>query len=332
MLPSRLKSLREIFAGEVEVARDRLAPELRTGPILADQGALEGNLAGIAVGEAEPVAGGEEQGGRSIAAEQGGQSGFGGIVFQNGLHLPTGYLLAFCLGEPLRLGGGDLLRQGFDQELRAHARGAVVAVADAEEGCARRQAKAALCLADTLGVAGVVIDLVEVDAPDGVLDIQLVLEAVGDGDRVADDEQVVGHLIGVGGSGSHAVSFQELVLALTGAIAIGAGEDLEARTSLFFAQGEQRRQGFLQGRVGVVGEDGAPASGAQVAGVGFDAGVRILDVELALFQLVDGRAVERLPLRQGGYLARGHLREEIAAGGGVQAVEDPGLIRRSAQG
>jgi WD40 repeat protein len=50
-----------VVAGQVEVTPDRLAPSARAGPVLAQEGSLVGDLAGVTVRETDAVARGEEE-------------------------------------------------------------------------------------------------------------------------------------------------------------------------------------------------------------------------------------------------------------------------------
>ena len=88
------------------------------------------------------------------------------------------------------------------------------------------------------------------DAPDGVLDVELVLEAVGDRLGVADDQQVVGHLVGVGRAGADAVPGQEAILGVDAdAVPLAFPLDplREALSSLLPAQLQQRLQRLADG-------------------------------------------------------------------------------------
>src|SRR4051812_22723959 len=88
--------------------------------------------------------------------------------------------------------------------------GAVVGILNSEEGGAPGAGwGGGFGRHDALGVAAVLVGRVEVNAADGVLDVELVLKAVGDRLRVADDQQVVGHLLRVGRAGSGAMAGEE---------------------------------------------------------------------------------------------------------------------------
>ena len=101
----------------------------------------------------------------------------------------------------------DLVGQGLDQLDGAEGGRFVVRVLDADEGGAARQWRCRLGGDDAVGIVLVGVQIVgpvlidEVEAADGVLDVELVLEAVGDRLRAADQEQVVGHLSGSTGPG-----------------------------------------------------------------------------------------------------------------------------------
>src|SRR5262245_37904938 len=93
--------------------------------------------------------------------------------------------------------------------------GAVVRMLDAEKRgapCAHRGG--GFGRHDALGVSAVLVGCIEVNAADCVLDVQLVLEAVGDQLWIADDQQVVRYLLRVGWAGSGAMAGEKALLRL----------------------------------------------------------------------------------------------------------------------
>ena len=162
-------------------------------------------------------------------------------------------------------GGAERLDELFGGEL-----GRVIArVGDAEKGGAARQLDTILfCGVDAGRVVGVFLQRIEMEAADRILDVELVLELVGDGIGAADDQQVVGNLVGIGRARAGAVSSQEAPLGvLVATVAVRAFVEPEVVPRLLFAECDQVRQSFLDGRVGVVGEDHAPAGLIQLLGV-----------------------------------------------------------------
>src|SRR6185295_17728051 len=78
--------------------------------------------------------------------------------------------------------------------------------------------RAALVVRDALGISGVVVGGRKVDAPDRMLDVELVLELERDLLRIADEQQVVRQCLGLRDAGGDAVAPQELALRLAGAV------------------------------------------------------------------------------------------------------------------
>ncbi len=114
---------------------------------------------------------------------------------------------------PIRVGRGQLCAQRASQQVCAEVGGAVVGWLVGEEGRSAGALDFALLRGYDAGcVAGVFLRRVEVNAPDRVLHIQLVLELVGDFLRVAHEQQVVGHLNRVGGTGANAVPLRNCCL------------------------------------------------------------------------------------------------------------------------
>jgi len=56
-----------------------------------------------------------------------------------------------------------------------------------------------LSLDDAVGVTGICFDAIEVDTSDGVLNVEVVLKGKRDDLRVASDEEIVWHKLGVNG-------------------------------------------------------------------------------------------------------------------------------------
>ena len=69
---------------------------------------------------------------------------------------------------------------------------------------------------DVGGVGGVPGDVVEGDAPDGIGDVELVLEAERQQVGSADEQEVVGDHVGIDGAGSGAEAAEERRLGLAG--------------------------------------------------------------------------------------------------------------------
>jgi hypothetical protein len=123
--------------------------------------------------------------------------------------------------------------------------------------------------------------LLEPETADRVLDVQLVLELVGDLLGAGDDQQVVRHLLGVCGLVSHGpVALQPLPRRVAGqegagAVLVEAGDVVAVLPvivgldpgGLGTAVVEQLLEGALDGLVVVVVEDDAPAGGAEVPGI-----------------------------------------------------------------
>jgi hypothetical protein len=109
--------------------------------------------------------------------------------------------------------GGQRAGQGRHQLVGAEVGRRVVGVPHAEEGGPTGQGQAAaLGLDHAARVTGVLLRRVEVDAAHRVLHVELILDPVGDRLRVADDQQVVGHVVRVGRAGARAVAGEEFLL------------------------------------------------------------------------------------------------------------------------
>ncbi len=202
----------------------------------------------------------------------------------------------------------------------------------------RRARRPALRGDDAAGVAGVLLGGGEVQAPHGVLHVQLVLEGPGDRLRPPHQQQVVGHPAGVGRARSRPVAGQEGSLALPRAVAVRAGElavvALVCGPGLGLAVGQQLPQGLPHGGVGVVGEDHPPPRLGQVPGVDPlrrppPAGgiqevpvpvAQVFAVGPALLASREGAAGEPFPAGHAGHLAGGEGGQEVAPAGAVDAV------------
>ena len=217
-------------------------------------------------------------------------------------------------------GGAERLDELFGGEL-----GRVIArVGDAEKGGAARQLDTILfCGVDAGRVVGVFLQRVEMDAADRILDVELVLESVGDGIGAADDQQVVGNLVGIGRARAGAMTGQEAGLGVLGAaVAVRAFVELEVTPGLVFAERDEVGQGLLDRRVGVVGEDDPPAGLIQLLGVD-----PFLDAQcfFGLLVVPEAELVQVLRLRfapnERRQLGPRHGRQAVVAGGAVDAVE-----------
>src|SRR3954452_21676976 len=65
-----------------------------------------------------------------------------------------------------------------------------------------------------VGIGGIVFGLLEMDSSYGILDVQLVLEAERNLLGIADDQQVIGHVPGVGRAGAGSVEREKLLFGL----------------------------------------------------------------------------------------------------------------------
>jgi hypothetical protein len=193
----------DVAAGEVVLLRERALPVARSGPVLAQDRPLVAGLAVMSAGKAHAVAGDEEQRRVLAAAQQATQARLGCLLTQHGLHVPA------------RLAERQLLGQGLAELPHAEPRRHIVVVLRREHrdppGAGR---PGCFCGHDAAGVAGILVRALEVETADRVLNVELVLEGIWDGLGVADDEQVVRHLIRVGRSGADTVAGQELAFGL----------------------------------------------------------------------------------------------------------------------
>jgi len=291
-----------------------------SGPVLAQQRALMARLPRVAVREAHPVGGGEQQRRRVPSPEEPGQPLLGRLLAEMGLHRPVGPLAADLFGE-------------WDHQLAGAQRGGRVAgVSRREEvGSSSRDTVACLRGDDGAGVARVLLDRVEVKAADRILHVELVLEGVGDLLGPADEEQVVRDVVGIGRSRSGALAGQELLLGLTGPVGPVADElavvVLADAGCLAAPVVEQLAERLPDGRVRVVGEDHAPAGLRQAPRV--DALLRpegrLGRAMMPPAQLLQVRRVDHLASGDLRDRLRRHRRQQVGAGGGVDAVEDHGV-------
>jgi hypothetical protein len=184
-----------------------------------------------------------------------------------------------------------------------------------EGGAAGQGEGAGLGLDDAAGVAGKGLQvrlavLLEPEPADGVLDVELVLELPGDGLGAADQQEVIRHLVRVGGhAGGGAGAGEEGALGLlrvadpvAEVAGVLPGVALALAGGLGPAVLEQLFQGVLDGGVGVVGEDHAPAGRRQVLGVdALDGAEGLFGVALvAGLQFGEVRGVDGLAPREGG--------------------------------
>ena len=136
-----------------------------------------------------PVAAAEEQG-RLFLGEHGRQIGLVGAVPEVSSDPPAVVGFRYPIGQRL------------DQLLDAQPGRLVAGISHAEEGRAAAPALlACFRLYQALGIAGILLGGLEVNAPHRVLDIELKLEPEGNGLGAGDDQQVVGHPSGTAGPG-----------------------------------------------------------------------------------------------------------------------------------
>ena len=205
-------------------------------------------LALAAQGEFHAVAAAEQQRRRLLAAQQAGQLGLGRLFHQVAVELP------------IRFFGCKHFKQRLDQQVGAQPGGSVIRVGGPEESrLARQLERPALRRDHAAGVIGIFLWRLEMDAPDGVLHVQLGLEPVGDLLRAGGDQYIIRYSLRIGRSGSGAVPLQPSALRFTRAVAFAAGVDAKVFTRLAAAQLEQLAQGLLDGRIALHGEDNPPA-------------------------------------------------------------------------
>jgi hypothetical protein len=242
--PEKVGVGRQVVAGEVVLLGDRLAPPgFRSGPVLAQEGALVTQLQRMILGEAHAVAGGEQQRRRG-AAEQPRERLVCGRLAGDLFDRPAGQLW------DLRQQVGE---RG-DQRGRARLGRVVVGVGDREERQpAVEREGLRLGSDDAAGVMRVLLDGVEADPPDRILDADLRLEAERDLLRVADEQQVIGHLLRIRRARAGAVAREELLLALAGAHAGDPGVllivALDGPAGDAASVGQQRRKGLADRRL-----------------------------------------------------------------------------------
>jgi hypothetical protein len=202
----------------------------------------------------------------------------------------------------------------------------VVGVAHPEEG---RLPPTGLPLGGDQAAGVVLVRLcpVQIQAADRVDEVEHVLEAEWDRLRVADQQQVIGHSLRVGGLPGHdLVADQEVHDRLAGLVAVRAPVlpvvALLYRGRLPAAMLQQRQQRFPDGRVGAVGEDDAPAGLAHIRRVGVDDGEEApCDRLVAALELTTVLRVQLLSPGQRRADGRAERGQQIAAGGTVHAVD-----------
>ena len=156
------------------------------------------------------MAGREQQGGRLRPAEQAKQTTLQRFFRRHKLDLP------------IRLAGFQLFCQGFDQEFRAERSGFIPRVGNSEEGCLAGEAQRTglLCSDHAARVLGVLVQGCEINPPGSVRHIQLELEAIRHGLRVADDQQIIGDRGRLNRTRGSAVTREEIVLGIPRAVAV----------------------------------------------------------------------------------------------------------------
>ena len=213
-----------------------------------------------------------------------------------------------------------MLRERLDHVIGAERGRLIIGSAHAEKGrLARQRQSAGFGLHHAAGILGIFFERVKVNAPHGVLHVKLILKTVGDRFRVADDEQVIRHNIRINRAGAGAQPRQEFVLGFAGAIAIRADVFVVTRAGLLLAMGQQFAQRFLDGRVGVVRHDDAPAGLRQVLRVHalLDGPMRLA----SLLEFIQQPFVNFFPGDDRGEVIRRHRRQIVIAGRSVDAVK-----------
>ena len=206
------------------------------------------------------MAGREQEGRRLVAAEQVCQPALGRVLAQNGLHLPG--RLTFLEWRRQRIA------EGLDEHGRAEPGRLVIRVAHAEQDGASGEGDLPLLGGHhAAGISGVLFERVEPDTADGILDVELVLEGERDRLRVADDQQVVRHLLGIGLPGPHPLPGQEIQVRVVGSITLVSTEFVVVFPGLGLPPLHQLLEGVLDRRVGFTMEEDAPAGLLELARV-----------------------------------------------------------------
>src|SRR5215510_14680519 len=197
---------------QVIVLRNGTAMLQRTGPVLAQQRSLVRQLTWITVRKAHTMAGSKQEGWGCVTPQQAGETPARRFVSEYGLQRPGALLL------------GHLLGQWRDQLISAQLRRLVAAIAhDEEHRSAGQRELTRLGHHHTARVLGILLYSVEMNAAHGVLHIELILKAIGDGLGVADEEQIIGHLLWVGWPRACAVARQERLLRLPWTVRLDPG-------------------------------------------------------------------------------------------------------------
>ena len=188
-----------VLGCQVVIVGDLLLPDEGSGPVAAEKGAAVWHLTLLQIvgREVHAVAFSKEQGRGLRAPKQLHQPCLPGVCRRHSFH------------RPVRPDPGHLLRQGPHQQFGALRGRRIIQVLHAEEaGPARQGYLPGFDQRHAAGVLRVLLQRFEVDAPHRVLHVELILEAIRDHLRVADDQQVVGDLVGVGWTRPDALACQ----------------------------------------------------------------------------------------------------------------------------
>jgi hypothetical protein len=255
----------DLITGNVEVLRDLATVLQRSGPVLTEERALVRKLMRIARGEAHAVAGGEEERGRLAAAEQTAHSLFPRLFAEERLHAPVSVVRS------------DLLRERLDEFSGTEGSGPVIGVLDANKSGVTRQRWLCLDRDDAASVVRVGIEIIlavridEVDPANSVLNVEVVLEAKWNCLGPADEEEVVGELVGIDWTRPGTVAGKEFALRVFGPHGVGARylaeTALDRRGGLGSTMLDEWTKRFAHGRVGISCEDDPPTSFRQQLGI-----------------------------------------------------------------
>ena len=214
-------------------------------------------------------------------------------------------------------------------------------MADAQPGCAivgilgSKEADAstpwqlaAFRVDHRLGVVGIFLRGLEVDASDRVLHRELGLEIEGNRLRAADDHQIVGHDRRIGRTWAGAVSSEKIRLALAAPVGGLAFVDPEELAGLLAAQLHQRLYGFADSGIDVGGENHSPTRLFQPSGIhpfaDVSVGSRLRRHPPPELRDVGGSG---LLAQKASQLFAIHWRQSIGAGGAVDAVEKEQIVK-----
>ncbi len=158
---------------------------------------------------------------------------------------------------------------------------------------------------------------------DRVLHVELRLEAVRDGFRVAHQQQVIGHLGRVGRAGAGAVAGEEAGFGFAGPQGAGAVVEAETLAGLAAAQLDQGASASRTRGIGAVRENDAPAGLVELFGVDAftQAVVRQPALGAAVLELGQVFGRRGRPAQAAGELFAAHRRQAVGAGAAVDAVE-----------